>query len=92
MVMTAPLEGLSGVVKSEVVVAADAHAAGPPATNAKALNKTGIHRPRDTRLEVTLHLGAKMVGWIMGVEAPISKCSQFASGELQKTNAWQCRR
>jgi hypothetical protein len=92
MVMTAPLDGFSGVVNREVVVAADAHAAGPPATNAKALNNTGIHRPRDTRLEVTLRLGAKMVGWIMGVETPISKCSQLASVELQKTNAWQRRR
>jgi hypothetical protein len=61
-------------VNSVVVVAADAHAAGPPATNAKALNNTGIHRPRDTRLEVTLHLRAKKVGWIMGVKTPISTC------------------
>jgi hypothetical protein len=66
MVITAPLDGFSGVVNREVVVAADAHAAGPPAINAKALNNTGIHRPRDGCLEVTLGLSGGTGEWLMG--------------------------
>jgi hypothetical protein len=60
MVMTDPLDGLSGVVNNEVVVDAAAHAAGPPATNARALNSTGIHLPRDTCLEVIRRLNGVM--------------------------------
>ena len=70
MVMTAPLDGLSGVVNSEVVVDADAHAAGPAVPNARALNSTGINRPRDTCLEVIRRLNATMGECVMGFKAP----------------------
>jgi predicted metal-dependent peptidase len=71
MVMTAPLDGLSGVVKSEVVVEAVAHAAGPADTNARAPNSTGIHRPGDIRREVMRRLNATMVDWVMSFRAPV---------------------
>jgi hypothetical protein len=70
MVMTAPLDGLSGVVNRVVVVGEDAHAAGP-VTNARALNRAGIKRLRDTCLEFVRRLKATMVECIMGFKAPI---------------------
>jgi hypothetical protein len=65
IVITVPLDGVSGVVNSEVVVGAAAHAAGPPTTNARALNSTGTHRPRDTCLEVIWRLNGVMGDWLM---------------------------
>jgi hypothetical protein len=59
------------VVNSEVVVAADAHAAGPPAVNARALNSTGIHRPRVARLDVVRRLSGGMGKCVIGFRAPI---------------------
>ena len=85
MVMTAPLDGLSGVVNSVVVVAADAHAAGPPATNARALNNTGIHRPRDNRREVTLRLSATMV------ELAHEFQNSNSYGLVRKRETWETR-
>jgi hypothetical protein len=78
MVITAPLDGLSGVVNKEVVVAADAHAAGPPAANARALNNTGIHRLRKTFVEGTRRLSATMVDWLMGSELQFERSSSQA--------------
>ena len=68
--MTAPLDGVSGVVKREVVVEDAAHA-DELATNARALNKTGIMRLKDTGLEVIRRVTATMVECVMVVKAPI---------------------
>jgi hypothetical protein len=70
MVMTAPLDGLSGVVNRVVVVLDNAHAAGP-VTNARALNSTGIHLLGDTCLEVIRRLNATIGFCVMGFIAPI---------------------
>jgi hypothetical protein len=78
MVITAPLDGASGVVKSEVVVDEVAHAAGPAVANARALNSTGINRPRDTRLEDIRRLSATMGECVMGFKAPVRTVSSRA--------------
>jgi hypothetical protein len=72
MVMTDPLDGLSGVVKRDVVVDEAAHAAGPAVSNARALNSTGINRPSDTCLEVIPRLNATMGEYVMAFKAPDS--------------------
>lgn len=71
MVMTEPLGGFSGVVKREVVVDEVAHATGPAAAKASALNSTGIHRPRDPCLEAIRRLNVTMAEWLMDFKAPI---------------------
>jgi hypothetical protein len=76
MVITAPLDGFCGVVKSDVVVEDAAHAAGP-ASNARELNSTGIKRRRDTCLEVIVRFNESMAEWFMGVKAPISAVGSF---------------
>jgi hypothetical protein len=60
MVITWPLEGLSGVVKRVVVVDEAAHAIGPAVISATALNRAGIHRLRDPCLEVIRRLNVTM--------------------------------
>jgi hypothetical protein len=69
---------LSGVVKREVVVDADAHAAGPAVTNARALNSTGINRLRDTCLVEIRRLSATMGECVMGFQAPVRTVSSLA--------------
>ena len=59
-------------------MAADAHAAGPPVTNARALNSTGINRPRDTCLEGIRRLNATMGECVMGFQAPVRTVSSQA--------------
>jgi hypothetical protein len=67
-----------------VVVDADAHAAGPADTNARALNSTGIHRPGDTRRVVMRRLNATMVDWVMGFRAPMSTYGLVRKRHLSK--------
>jgi hypothetical protein len=59
------------------VVGDIAHAAGTTTTKARALNSTGIHRLRDSCLEVKRRLIATIGEWVMSVKAPIGTvCSQ----------------
>jgi hypothetical protein len=52
-------------------VVEDAAHADEPATNARALNRTGIMRLKDTGLEVIRRVIATMVECVMVVKAPI---------------------
>jgi hypothetical protein len=79
MVMTAPLDGVLGVATREVVVEDAAHANGP-ATNARALNRTGIMRLRDTGLEDLRRIRATIVECVMVVKAPIPGLVRKVSG------------
>ena len=66
MVMTVPLDGVSGVTNRDVVVALDAHAAGTAVTNARALNNSGINRLKDACREIRRRLTATWVECVIG--------------------------
>jgi hypothetical protein len=79
MVMTAPLDGVSGVVNSDVVVDEVAHAAGPAVPNARAPNSTGTNRRAKANcLEGIQRLNATMGDSVMGFKAPIDTVSSQA--------------
>jgi hypothetical protein len=64
--------GLSGAVSRVVVVDVNAAHAGAAVTNARALNSTGINRPRDICRGFKRRLRATMGECVMGLDAPIS--------------------